>query len=423
MSPRDMRPAIGRAGGPASWRRAVEGAQVALARRAWGDARWSFLYKPRDSQYATAEPAEGEIAAANRRGRHAPMPPTVQGPIINPPVWTWEVPVYFWLGGMAAGASFVALACDLSGDERSARVARQVSLGAVTLAPPLLISDLGRPGRFLNMLRVFKPRSPMNLGAWALSAFSVFNAAAVGADLLGLRRTAQALGGATAVTGSYLGSYTGVLLATTAVPLWARSRVLLGPIFVATASATGASASRLVLVATGLPHRHPTRRALGTIETGAMATELVLSAINERRIRTASNAMAQGRPGVAFRTARTFVLTGLLLRVLRPRLGPSAHHAASVLYLLAGLLYRYGWVEAGKASARDDNANALLGRGRLTVEDELGIGPSGVRLTSSFREPLSGGRLERFWADSTRRLSLLVDGVLHRDAQPERSGG
>ena len=81
--------------------------------------------------------------------------------------------------------------------------------------------DLGRPERFYNMLRIFKPRSPMSMGAWALSAFGGLAAAAVGADLLGRRREAKLLGGANAIVGGYLGSYTGVLLASTAVPVWA----------------------------------------------------------------------------------------------------------------------------------------------------------------------------------------------------------
>ena len=77
----------------------------------------------------------------------------VNGPMIKAPVWTWEVPLYFWFGGMASGSSFVALACDLAGDHRSAARARKVALGALVPCPPLLIADLGRPARFVNMLR------------------------------------------------------------------------------------------------------------------------------------------------------------------------------------------------------------------------------------------------------------------------------
>ncbi len=86
----------------------------------------------------------------------------------------------------------------------------------------LLIADLGRPERFLNMMRIFKPRSPMNTGAWCLVAFSGSGALAVGCDLIGRPKAARALGALTSLFGSYLGSYTGVLLACTAVPVWSR---------------------------------------------------------------------------------------------------------------------------------------------------------------------------------------------------------
>src|SRR5947209_2440949 len=167
-------------------------------------------------------------------------------------------------------------------------------------APVLLIADLGRPERFLNMLRLFKPRSPMNMGAWCLILFSGSATGAVAADLLGGRRTASALGAFTAVLGGYLGSYTGVLLASTAVPVWARSRLFLGPIFISTATATGAAATRLALESRGLPDRHPTRSALRTLETAAILAELVLSTINERRLGELSHPLRAGRSGTLF---------------------------------------------------------------------------------------------------------------------------
>ena len=179
------------------------------------------------------------------------MPDELQGPFIKPPVWSWEIPLYFWLGGMASGSAFVALAADLAGDELSASVARKVALGVVIPAPVLLMGDLGRPARFLNMLRIFKPRSPMNTGAWCLAAFTAVGTGAVAADLLRLHRTARGLGAVNALLGTYLGSYTGALLAATAVPVWARSRVFLGPIYVSTAAATGAAVTHLALTATG----------------------------------------------------------------------------------------------------------------------------------------------------------------------------
>jgi hypothetical protein len=152
---------------------------VALAQPSWGDAAWSFLYGP-DTRYGDVEPEEGEVAAANRRMRGGATPDDLRGPFIKPPVWAWHVPLYFWVGGMASGAAGVALAADLAGDEWSASVARKVALAVVLPAPALLIGDLGRPGRFLNMLRIFKPRSPMNLGAWCVASFTAVGAGAVG---------------------------------------------------------------------------------------------------------------------------------------------------------------------------------------------------------------------------------------------------
>ena len=358
---RDMAPALGTRGGPGSYRRGVEGAAVALARRAWGDARWSFLYRS-DTSYARRQPEEGEVAQAARRMRTGDIPDSVQGPVVKPPVWTWEVPLYFWFGGIASGSAFCAVACDLAGDGRSASTLRKVALGALLPCPPLLVADLGRPARFLNMLRIFKPRSPMAMGAWSLTLFGNLAAGAVAADLLGRPRPARALGAAAAGVATYLGSYTGVLLATTSVPLWARSHTFLGPIFVATATATGASAGRLTLAATGLPLAHPTRRALAAVEVGAMGAELVLSAANERRLGSLARALEEGPPGRLYRAGKLGTRAGVALRLLRRWLGPRSDHVPSALFLAAGLAFRYAWVGAGPPSAADDEAVARMAR-------------------------------------------------------------
>ncbi len=359
--PRDMTPALGSGGAPASWRRAVTGAAVALSQRDWRDAAWSDIFR-RDSRYLSDAPPDPErVAEANRRGR-ARTPEAIQGPMMKAPVWTWEVPVYFWTGGMAAGASFVAMACDLAGDEHSARVARRVVLGALAPSPALLILDLGRPGRFYNMLRIVKPRSPMSTGSWCLTIFGALGTAAVGADLLERRRTARAIGAANAVVGGYLGSYTAVLLASTAVPLWARSRLLLGPIFVSTAVLTGAAATRLVLVADGLPAGHPTRDALGRVESGAMAAELLLSQLNRHRLGPLASVLDEGAGAHWFAAAQWLARGGLALRLLGGRLGPWPHNLASGLFTASALCFRFAWVRAGRSSAHDDETVARVAR-------------------------------------------------------------
>jgi formate-dependent nitrite reductase membrane component NrfD len=397
---RDTRPALGTPGQPGSWRPAEPGAAVALARPGFGDARWSFLYKARDTSYAATEPAPGQVAAANRRMRAAPVA-EIRGPFLHRPVWTWEVTAYLWVGGIASGAAFVALACDIAGDHRSAEIARKVALGSVAPAPVLLIGELGRPGRFFNMLRIFKPRSPMNMGAWCLTAFSSSAAAAVGADVIGWPKAADRIGVVTAVLGSYLGSYAGVLLACTAVPVWNRSRLILGPAFVATATATGAAATRLALVASGLPHRHPTQRALGSIETAAMLGELAVSHLGERRLGDA-DALRGGRPGVGFRLAEGLVALGLSLRIVSRRTGPREHDIASVVYLAAGLAFRYAWVSAGRASAADDAAAAAMARGPDGTREQ--------RAQSSRRSPLPvPDAARRTYGEVLRRSSLAIE--------------
>jgi formate-dependent nitrite reductase membrane component NrfD len=410
---RDIQPALGARGGPGSWTSAKPGAPVPLARPDFGDARWSYLYKARDTGYAGAEPAPGEIAEANRRMRGAPVP-EVNGPFIHAPVWSWTVATYFWLGGMASGSAFVALACDAAGDHRSAAIARKVALGVVAPGPVLLIADLGRPDRFLNMTRIFKPRSPMNTGSWCLVAFSGSGALAVAADLARQPKAARALGAMTAVFGSYLGSYTGVLLACTAVPVWSRSRAILGPAFVATATATGAAATRLTLVASGLPHGHPTRRALGTIETAAMLTELSISAVGERRLGDAAEALRRGRPGRYFRTAKTLVALGISLRLVARRTGPREHELASVMYLAAGLLFRFAWVYAGRASAMDDAIVAATARARR-VQDDGRQAAWQARALSSRRSPLPLPDIaRRAYGEAVRRTSLAIERRLRR---------
>jgi formate-dependent nitrite reductase membrane component NrfD len=373
---RDMTPALGTRGQPGSYRRAEEGAGVALHDPHWGDMRWSFLYERGDTRYRDGDaPGTAErVAAANRRARAGTdVPSGQQGPMMKPAVWTWEVPLYFWFGGIASGSAFVSLACDLSGDPKSAATARKVALVAAAPCPVLLIMDLGRPARFLNMLRIFKPRSPMSMGAWCLFAFGNLSGLAVAADILRLGTLARRIGALNAGLGAYLGSYGGVLLSSTAVPVWARSKRYLGPIFVATAAATGASAVRLVLVARGMDDDHPTRRALGRIETGAMAAELGLSTLLERRLGRLGHALGEGSANRLFELGKYSVRAGIASRLLSGRrFGIAAGHTASGLFLLGGLAFRYAWVHAGRASAHDDEAVALTARGKATRGEDGG---------------------------------------------------
>ncbi len=410
---RDIQSALGARGGPGSWTAAEPGAPVALARPNFGDARWSFLYKRRDTEYAAVHPAPAEVAQANRRMRGAPVS-DIHGPFIHAPVWSWEVATYFWFGGIASGAAFVALACDIAGDHGSAAIARKVSLGAVAPAPVLLIADLGRPERFLNMMRIFKPRSPMNMGAWCLVAFSGSGALAVAADLAGRAKAARTLGGCPRCWAA--------ISAPTPACCSPAPRSRCGRAAARSSDRhsspprppPGTAATRLVLVASGLPDGHPTRRALGTIETAAMLTELSVSALGERRLGDAAQALERGRPGLCFRTAKSLVAVGLSLRLVARRTGPREHDLASFMYLAAGLAFRLAWVYAGKASATDDAAVAAMGRDRRAPHDDHQR-PWQKRALSSRRSLLPlPETARRAYGEAVRRTSLAIERRLRR---------
>jgi hypothetical protein len=229
--------------------------------------------------------ATGAIRAEGIAPAGSPLPARAiqsQGyygqPMLKAPVWTWEVPLYFFVGGAAGAAATVgAVARAMGGDPALVRDARWIAAAGAIASPPLLISDLGRPERFLNMLRVFKLQSPMSVGVWTLVAFSTAAGAAAFADLVDRRTTGWApvriLGNAAealaAATGVVLSTYTGVLVGATAVPVWSRNvRVL--PIHFG-ASGVGAAVSLLEL----LGHRD---RALNRLAIGAAAVETLIGA-------------------------------------------------------------------------------------------------------------------------------------------------
>ena len=91
-------------------------------------------------------------------------------PVLKEPVWTPEIPVYFFTGGLGGASAGLAFLSELRGNDQLARRAWAASFAGLAVSPPLLISDLGVPRRFLNMLRMFKVTSPMSVGSWLLTA-------------------------------------------------------------------------------------------------------------------------------------------------------------------------------------------------------------------------------------------------------------
>ncbi len=274
-------------------------------------------------------------------------------PVVKPPVWTWEIPLYFFFGGIAGMSAVVALAAALFHRVDLARAAMWLAViaGAV-LSPVLLIMDLGRPQRFLNMLRVFKHRSAMSMGAWILSAF-----AACGVPgLIALELHAQHIFAGTldqllriaagififgaAIFGTFLATYTGVLIGATAIPAWFLHRILL-PIHFGTAG-LGSAAAVLEL----LGHRIPALNFIGFYSATVEFSLLIWLSMAKHG--AADRAIHQHGSGWLIRVGE--VLNGPLALVLRFfGLIP----LAAMSFLIGALVSRFGWIAVGKVSGSD----------------------------------------------------------------------
>lgn len=225
-------------------------------------------------------------------------------PILKEPVWKPEVPWYFFFGGTAGAAVPLSLGARLAGNEELAAAARRVAAAGALVSPVLLITDLGVPSRFLNMLRVFKVTSPMSVGSWILA---VFAPAAIGAALLDelgwLPRLAR-LGEAVAVAlGPVMTTYTAALVADTAVPVWHEARIELPVLF---AGSAAASAGAAAVVVTPVAAAGPARRL---VMLGAL-TELAAERVMEHRLGELAEPYRQDEAGRFSRAARWLTLVG-----------------------------------------------------------------------------------------------------------------
>lgn len=258
-------------------------------------------------------------------------------PLLKKPVWTWEVPAYFFVGGTAGASAVLGLTAQMTGADRDlVRHARWIAAGGAVLSAPFLIADLGRPKRFLYMLRVFKPQSAMSVGAWTLTVFGGATAAAALFDETAIGNIAAVFA---AASGSVMATYTGVLLGATSIPVWAKHVRTLPVHFAASAAASAASALQI------LGHDD---RALQVIGTAAAIVELLVGA----RIEMGKDpTLIKGPTGLTTRIGG--LLSGpvpLLLRLLGTR-SKRARQAAAASALLGSLITRMAWVEAGRASA------------------------------------------------------------------------
>jgi formate-dependent nitrite reductase membrane component NrfD len=287
-------------------------------------------------------------------GGPIPRKPGYYGqPVVKPPVWTWEVPLYFFMGGLAGMSAVIASGAVLLHHVDLARAAMWVAaIAGAVLSPVLLIMDLGRPHLFLNMLRVFKHQSAMSMGAWILSLFG----ACVVPGLIALELHAHhVFPGAldellrvaagififgSAIFGALLATYTGVLIGATAIPAWFLHRTLL-PIHFGTAG-LGSAAGLLEL----LGHRIPALNFIGFYAASVELALLIWLSVDKHG--AADRAIHEHGSGWLIRVGE--ILTGPLALALRFfGLVPFA----AVSFLIGALVSRFGWIAVGHVSGSD----------------------------------------------------------------------
>jgi hypothetical protein len=280
-------------------------------------------------------------------------------PLLKKPAWTWEIPLYFFVGGAAGAAAVVGAIADYTGaDRKLVRDARWIAAAGSVLSPPLLIADLGRPSRFLAMLRVFKLQSPMSVGAWTLLAFSGAASATAFAEFLKSRygpslplRVLENAGQAVSLaSGLPFSNYTGVLIGATVIPAWNENVGNL-PVHFA-ASGLGAAVGLLELMG------HRKSRALQTLGMGAALFECWQGWRIESRPKRVLDPLKHGTSGWMVRAGG--VLSGPVPVVLRAlsllcseRRARNYRKYAGISAIAGSLITRIAWLQAGRASAQD----------------------------------------------------------------------
>jgi hypothetical protein len=293
------------------------------------------------------------VETAERKG----SPTYYDRPVLKEPVWIWAVPAYFYVGGAAGAASVMGAAAEaLGGDELRALVrrCRWISAAGTAAGAALLIYDLGRPERFLNMLRVFRPTSAMSMGSWTLAAAGALSSgAALFSHRGGIPRAlGDASGLAAGAIGLPLAGYTAVLLSDTAVPLWRHTRRSLPLLFVASAITSAAS----VLQTVGLSDDE--ERAIRVFDVlGGLAESAAIMAFERdaARMGRVGDSLQAGLGGSLWRLAKMGSTTGLILSLL-PGRGRGRSLLSAALGTVTGLSLKFAVFHAGKASARDPRA-------------------------------------------------------------------
>ena len=286
-------------------------------------------------------------------------------PVIKLPHWRWLVIFYFFFGAIAGGSYTIGTIANVFARDRAVeRASRYLAFAAVLPCPILLVLDLGRPERALNMFRILKLKSPMSLGSWALLGLGITSGISAGiqalCDLLGrevLPGARRAVGFAGLPFSVFISGYTGILLAATNVPLWARNYLLIGPTFIASAF-SGSLAALSIALGLGSGEREGTARSLARAEAACLSTELLALTAGIVHLGTLGKPLTTGRHGRIFWSGTYIggILVPLCLQLAGPIRGNSGSRARRVatalLVLSGGFILRMLMIFAGQESAK-----------------------------------------------------------------------
>lgn len=295
-------------------------------------------------------------------------------PIVKPAPWGHDIPEYLFVGGLAAGSSLIALGADLMdlpGLRRQARVTALVGIGSATY---LLIHDLGRPERFLNMLRVVKLTSPMSVGSWILAGYGPMAGIAAVADFApeirrllpeALRPAADVLGWAArpagfaaAVLSPPLAAYTAVLLGNTATPGWHSAYKELPMVF---AGSAGAAAGGVALMTAPHDETWPARR----LAVGGALWELASAQLMEHSMGITAEPLHEGRPGRWWSASKALTIGGATLALVAGQRSKAAAVAAGAALAAGSVCTRFAVFEAGIETAKDPRYTVVPQRERI----------------------------------------------------------
>ncbi len=283
-------------------------------------------------------------------------------PLLKETPWKWAIPAYLYVGGLAGASAALAASSLLRRDSLGTigRTGRILAFGGSVVSAAFLIQDLGRPSRFIYMLRVFRPSSPMNVGTWILSAFGGFAFGAIA--LPGRLGDAACLGAG--IFGLPLTSYTAVLLANTAVPLWQGTRNALPLLFVSSAASSAASALELF----DLPADEA--RVVRRFSIAAKLADILCAIAVQREANVVERVGRPLRKNPLWKAAKVCVLASLVVSVV-PRKSRWLRIAGGVLGTLGAAATRFGVFEAGRHSSRDPQASFEQQRAGMSLASSV----------------------------------------------------